>query len=227
MAKLIGSAFGNFRGRVGNLSARIRNDETIISARPSSFNISQSPAAIEGRGKFSVCSQIAKVVGKINELKKIWDKIRKPGLTVYNTVIQKNYQFVEPGRPTENNIITPDGFDLAVDSAVVSEESITVNLAPLKSQADFTDEDKDLLISVLLTGFDPVNENDNYYIIMPFIYTAVDFNPEDTLEAIVNLDWFTRNKLARYNRKVLLVCAATKDDEGNLVKHSATYGREY
>ncbi len=226
MAKLEGSAFGNFSGRVGNLSARIKNGETIISARPKEFNVSQSPGAVKGRNRFSVCSRIAKTVSDIDDLNKIWDKIREAGLTVYNTVIQRNYQFADPGKPTAENIITPGGFDLAVDSMAVTEERITVNLAPLRSKTDFNDDEKELIIFMIITGFDPVDENDNYYIVMPFTYTEADFDPDDKLEALVNFDRFTRNKLAGYNGKVLLVCTATKDDEGNLVKYSATYGRE-
>ena len=128
--------------------------------------------------------------------------------------------------PTAEIIITPGGFDFAVDSMAVTEERITVNLAPLRSKTDFNDDEKELIIFMIITGFDPVDENDNYYIVMPFIYTEADFDPDDKLEAFVNFDRFTRNKLAGYNGKVLLVCTATKDDEGNLVKYSATYGRE-
>ena len=39
MARIKGSALGNLSGRLGNLSARTRNGETILGARPSSFNV--------------------------------------------------------------------------------------------------------------------------------------------------------------------------------------------
>ena len=226
MARLEGSAFGNLSGRVGNLSARIKNGETIVSARPKEFNVSQSPGAIKGRNRFSVCSRIAKTVSDIDDLNKIWDTIREAGLTVYNTVIQRNYQFADPQKPTAENIITPGGFDLAIDSIAVSEERIAVNLAPLKGNADFNDDEKELIIFMILTGYDPVDENDNYYIVMPFTYTEADFDPDDKLEAVVNFDRFTRCKLAGYNGKVVLVCTVTKDEKGNVVRYSATYGRE-
>jgi len=52
MARLSGSVLGNLSGKLGNLAARTKNGETILSARPSSFNVSQAPATVTGN--FSV-----------------------------------------------------------------------------------------------------------------------------------------------------------------------------
>ena len=226
MARLKGSVLGNLSGRLGNLSARTNNGETILAARPSSFNVSQSPAVVAVRKKFSVCSQIGKVVDDIDDLKKIWGKVKPSGISVYNTVIQKNFQYSDTQRPTAQNIITPSGFNLAVTSALIGADTVTVDLPALNTQANFTAEDKDLSISMILIGFDPVDENDAYYKIMPFNYTEADYDPTQTLEAVVNLDQFSKSELARYNQKVLLVGAVTKDADANIVKYSATYGNE-
>ena len=226
MARLKGSVLGNLSGRLGNLSARTNNGETILAARPSSFNVSQSPAVVAVRQKFSVCSQIGKVVDDIDDLKKIWNKVKPSGISVYNTVIQKNFQYSDTQRPTAQNIITPGGFNLAVTSALIGADTVTVDLPALNTQANFTADDKDLSISMILIGFDPVDENDAYYKIMPFNYTEANYDPSQTLEAVVNLDQFSQSELARYNQKVLLVGAVTKDADANIVKYSATYGNE-
>ncbi len=226
MARLKGSILGNLSGRLGNLSARTRNGETYLGARPSSFNVSNAPAVVEVRKKFLVSSQLAKVVGKIDDLKKIWDKVKPVGTSVYNTVIQKNFEYSDIQRPTAQNIITPGGFNLGVTSALIGADTITVDLPALNTQANFTAADKDLSISMILIGFDPVDENDAYYKIMPFNYTETDYDPAQTLEAVVNLDQFSKSELARYNQKVLLVGAVTKDAAANIIKYSATYGNE-
>ena len=226
MARLKGSILGNLSGRLGNLSARTRNGQTYLGARPSSFNISNAPAVVEVRKKFSVSSQIAKVVGKVDDLKKIWDKVRSAGTSAYNTVIQQNFEYSDTQRPTAQNIITPGGFNLGVTSALVGADTITIDLPALNTQANFTTADKDLSISMLLVGYDPVDANDAYYKIMPFNYTESDYDPAQTLEAVVNLDQFSKSELARYNSKVLLVGAVTKDADGNIIKYSATFGNE-
>ena len=61
---------------------------------------------------------------------------------------------------------------------------------------------------------------------MPFNYTETDYDPAQTLEAVVNLDQFSKSELARYTKKVLLVGAVTKDAAANIIKYSATYGNE-
>jgi hypothetical protein len=38
MAQTVGGTLGNFKGRLGKVSARVVNGETIFSACPSSFN---------------------------------------------------------------------------------------------------------------------------------------------------------------------------------------------
>ncbi len=226
MARLKGSVLGNLSGRLGNLSARTNNGETILAARPSSFNASQSPVVVAVRKKFSVSAQIAKVVDNIDDLKKIWDKVKPAGISVYNALIQKNFQYSDTQRPTAQNIITPGGFNLGVTSALIGADTVTVDLPALNAQANFTAADKDLSISMLLIGFDPVDENDAYYKIMPFNYTEADYDPAQTLEAVVNLDQFSKSELARYNQKLLLVGAVTKDADANIIKYSATYGNE-
>ncbi len=112
MARLKGSVLGNLSARLGNLSARTNNGETILAARPSSFNVSQSPAVVAVRKKFSVCSQIGKVVDDIDDLKKIWNKVKPAGISVYNTVIQKNFQYSDTERPTAGFIITSAQFSI-------------------------------------------------------------------------------------------------------------------
>ena len=226
MARVKGSVLGNLSGRLGNLSARTRNGETILGARPSSFNVSNSPAVVAVRKKFSVSIQLSKVIDNIDDLKKIWDKVKQPGLSAFNTLVQKNFEYSDTQRPTAQNIITPGGFNLGVTSALIGADTVTVDLPALNTQANFTAADKDLSISMILVGFDPVDENDAYYKIMPFNYTETDYDPAQTLEAVVNLDQFSQSELARYNQKVLLVGAVTKDADAKIIKYSATYGNE-
>jgi hypothetical protein len=226
MARLSGSVLGNLSGKLGNLAARTKNGGTILSARPSSFNASQNPTVVAIRQKFSVSAQVAKVVNGIDDLNKIWDKVCLPGTSVYNTVLQKNFPYSDVQRPSIQNIITPGGFNLAVTSALLGADNITINLPALNGQANFSADEKDLSISMLLIEFDPVNADDNYYKIISFSHTEANYNPANVLQFVVNLDQFQQNELARYNSKDFLISVATKDANAKIIQYSATNGVE-
>ncbi|MFZ0456070.1 MAG: hypothetical protein WCE54_23655 [Ignavibacteriaceae bacterium] len=227
MARLSGSVLGNLSGKLGNLAARTKNGETILSARPSSFNASQNPTVVAIRQKFSVSVQIAKVVNGIDDLQTIWNKVRLPGNSVYNTIVQKNFPYSDVQRPTVQNIITPGGFNLVTSFSGVAADSIAIDLAALNTQANFSADEKDLSLSILLVGYDPANADDDYYKIWPFNYTNQDYVPANTLEVVVDLDQFHQTELARYTKKVLLVSAATKDANGKIIQYSSTFSNEF
>lgn len=227
MARLSGSVLGNLSGKLGNLAARTKNGATILSARPSSFNASQNPTVVAIRQKFSVSVQIAKVVNGIDDLQTIWSKVRLPGNSVYNTIVQKNFPYSDVQRPTVQNIITPGGFNLITSFSGVAADSIAIDLAALNTQANFSADEKDLSLSILLVGYDPANADDDYYKIWPFNYTNQDYVPANTLEVVVDLDQFHQTELARYTKKVLLVSAATKDANGKIIQYSSTFSNEF
>jgi len=62
MAILSGNVIGNLSGKLGNLAARTVYGQTIMSARPSSFNVSYSDAIVAARQKFAVAGAFAKAV---------------------------------------------------------------------------------------------------------------------------------------------------------------------
>ena len=227
MARLSGSVLGNLSGKLGNLAARTKNGETILSARPSSFNASQNPTVVAIRQKFSVSVQIAKVVNGIDDLQTIWNKVRLPGNSVYNTIVQKNFPYSDVQRPTVQNIITPGGFNLVTSFSGVAADSIALDLSALNTQANFSADEKDLSLSILLVGYEPVNADDDYYKIWPFNFTNQNYVPANTLEVVVDLDQFHQTELARYTKKVLLVSAATKDANGKIIQYSSTFSSEF
>ena len=69
MAILNGNVIGNMRGRLGNLSARTVDGKTIMSARPSSFNVNYDPAVVENRQKFAVTANLSKNILSLSNLK--------------------------------------------------------------------------------------------------------------------------------------------------------------
>ena len=95
MARINGSVLGNLSGRLGNLSARTVQGETILGARPSNVNVSQSAAAVSVRNKFAVTTSFAKAVRSVADLSAIWEKAKAPKLSAHNTIFRQNFGYSE------------------------------------------------------------------------------------------------------------------------------------
>lgn len=163
MARVSGNVIGNFKGKLGNLSARIVDGDTILSARPSSFIVSQTQGSIEARQKFAVTANFANNVLEIPILETIWQAVKLAGMTVFNTVFKKNYDYVDLTQPTDENIITPSGFALPVTSVTLDSNSLALELGALNTTAVITPEEANITIAAMVAYFSPINPDDEEF----------------------------------------------------------------
>ncbi|MHB8872004.1 MAG: hypothetical protein ACYC5G_06140, partial [Candidatus Doudnabacteria bacterium] len=112
MAIVNGNVIGNLSGKLGNLSARTVDGRTVLAARPSSFNASQDPAVLQVRQKFSVTAKFASAILALTSLVSIWKKVRNVASSVFNEIFQSNFAYSSIEKPTEQNILAPEGFPL-------------------------------------------------------------------------------------------------------------------
>jgi len=128
MAIVNGNVIGNLSGKLGNLSARTVDGRTVLAARPSSFNASQDPAALEVRKKFSVTAKFASAILALTSLTSIWKKVKNVSSSVFNEIFQSNFGYSSTDKPTEQNIIVPVGFPLQIETAAVAADKVTASL---------------------------------------------------------------------------------------------------
>ena len=100
MAILSGNVIGNLRGRLGNLSARTVEGRTIMSARPSSFNVNYGPAVLDVRHKFAVTVDLAQSILSLDTLSAIWKTVKGKGMSVFNTIFKSNFSYSGADKPT-------------------------------------------------------------------------------------------------------------------------------
>ena len=224
MARINGSVLGNLSGRLGNLSARTVQGETSLGARPSNVNVSQSAAAVSVRNKFAVTTSFAKAVRSVADLSAIWEKAKAPKLSAHNTIFRQNFGYSATDRPTDQNIITPGGFQLDVTNSAVAADSISIDLGALDAFADFTPEEVDLAAHVILCAYDPVDPEDDFYKLLPFSHTENNYDPSAVLNIALPMSNFQQNEVSRYNSTMILVAVASKDADGNIIQYSETYG---
>jgi hypothetical protein len=62
MARALNGLFGKITGKIGDFTVRNVKGKTVVSARPSHYNVSNSLKSIESRGKFTVTVAFSKVV---------------------------------------------------------------------------------------------------------------------------------------------------------------------
>jgi len=226
MARLTGSVLGNLRGKLGNLSARTVEGKTILSARPSSFNVSQTPESIEARKRFGITGNFSKFLMENPDLVSIWTKEKFPGMSVFNTIFKSNYPYTSPDRPTEDNIITPGGFGLPVTSATLASDNLTLELGALDSVAIFSPEEVDLTIAAVVVYHNPINPEDNPYRVIKLSKAESGFDFSAVYNGTLPLDVVQQSIAAKYQNSILYLAVASKSAEGNVVQYSATFTQQ-
>ena len=222
MAILNGNVIGNMRGRLGNLSARTVDGKTIMSARPSSFNVNYDPAVTEVRQKFSVTVALAKAILSLVTLAAIWKTVKESGMTVFNTIFKSNFAYSSVDKPTENNIITPGGFSLPVDTAAVALDKVTASILALNTESVFTPEEVNLSANAVVCFHTPTNPDDAPYQIISLSKEVENFNYTQAYD--LQLDFDAKQKIiaAKYTKSILFLIVASKTADGKVVQYSST-----
>lgn len=223
MAIVNGNVLGNLSGKLGNLSARTVEGKTILAARPSSFNVSYDPAVVEVRQKFAVTAKLAKNISALSTLEEIWKSAKENGISVFNTIFKQNFQFSDTDKPTVDNIITPGGFALDVQTPVVGANSITADISALNTASVFTPEEVDLTISALVCFYNPTNPDDPEYQLINLSKDEAGFDFTTTYSLSMALNVLQQAIAAKYQNSILYLSVASKNADGKVVQYSATY----
>jgi hypothetical protein len=223
MAVVSGNVIGNLSGKLGNLSARTVNGQTILAARPSSFNTSQDPAVVETRQKFSVTATFSKGVLSLSALEEIWKKVKASGMSVFNTVFRGNFAFSSTETPTVNNIITPDGFALPLTTVVTEADKFSAVIPALNTHSVFTPEEVGLSVNSLIVYHDPKNADDAPFQVIAFNEEMSNYNFAQSTNLEVDFNVNQVAVAAKYNKSILYIAVASKDAAGKIIQHSSTF----
>lgn len=223
MAIVNGNVIGNLSGKLGNLSARTVDGRTVLAARPSSFNASQDPAVISVRQKFSVTAKLASAILALSSLVAIWKKVKNVSSTVFNEIFQTNFGYSSADKPTEQNIISPDGFPLDISTSVVEADKITASIPALDTASVFSPEEVSLSANALVCFYDPLSETDDPYRIISLSKEVESYNFTQAYN--LQIDFNVNQKLvaAKYQHSILYIAVITKTAEGKVVQNSSTF----
>lgn len=225
MALVSGNVIGNLSGKLGNLSARTVNGQTILAARPSSFNASQEPASLEVRSKFAVTANFAKNVLTLPSLEEIWKKAKESGISVFNAIFKSNFTYSSTEKPTEQNIITPGGFALPATASSVDSDKITASISALNTTAIFGADEVALSANALVVFSNPTNPTDTAFQVVALSKEVSNFNFTQNYSLQIDFNIVQTNIAAKYQDSTLLLAVATKDAAGKVIQYSSTYSK--
>jgi len=223
MAIVNGNVIGTLSGKLGNLSARTVDGRTVLAARPSSFNASQEPAVLTVRQKFSVTAKFASAILALTSLVSIWKKVRNVASSVFNEVFQSNFAYSSIEKPTEQNIIAPEGFPLQIAVAAVAADKITATIPILNTASVFGADEVNLSANAIVCYHDPANAEDEPFKIISLSKEVAAHNFAQTYDLEIDLNATQKNTAAKYQHSILYVCVVTKTAEGKVVQNSSTF----
>ncbi len=223
MAILNGNVIGNLSGKLGNLSARTVNGQTILAARPSSFNTNYDPAVLEVRQKFAVTAKFASAIIALSSLLSVWKKVKEVTNSVFNEVFHANFRFASVDKPTDQNILAPVGFPLQITTAAVEADKITATIPILNESSVFTPEEVILSANALVCYYDATSENDDPFKIISLSKEVSGYNFGATYNLQLDYNIIQENTAAKYQHSILYICVVTKNADGKIVQNSSTF----
>jgi len=158
-------------------------------------------------------------------LKSIWDSVKSPKITVFNAIFKNNFQHSSVDRPTDQNLLTPDGFTLPVSSAVVGANDLTVELTALNEVAVIKGFEEDVSFAAMIINHNPISEEDEPFSIITLSQDVDSFDFANPYTLTMDLHSSESAEIAKYQDNILLIAAATKDDYDKVVQYSKTFAQ--
>lgn len=227
MAILTGSVIGQFRGKLGDLAARIIGGRTILARRPTSFKVNNSATMVEIRKKFLVAVRFVQGMLTLEPLAEVWQKVKTTGMSVYNYGVKQNYPQASADKPSVDNLLTPnDGFALNVTAADVAEDAVTLQIAPLDEVMIHTVEEREYTPNLVICYYNPVNPDDAPYAVVPVKAEKMMLDSANPIVLNVPLNVVQQAAGAKYQKSILYLALTTHNVDGKVIQYSATYAKD-
>jgi hypothetical protein len=220
MARQVGGSIGLFKGRLGKVSARIINGETILSARPENFKESKNPKHAEVKLKFAVTSTFTSGVLELPGLYQIWKLNKIPGLSEFNMIFSRNFRFSSDKAPTIQNIITPDGFNSPFTSAEITAGVLKADLMALNTVTTISKTEVNLSVNAVISCSDPHEESDPFFKIASVSKEITNFNFSEACKIEMNLALDAVSTVGQYKQKIIYLAVAAKSAYNEIVNNS-------
>lgn len=217
MARLEKRVLGEIRGRVGDVVIKLRNGKQYIASRPSKYTMSKASHEVDKRNRFKVNGLFAKTIKESKLLYNIWDKQKAPAASAYNKICMVNLKLCNTNRPSAQNLITPGGFNLPVETFSYLPDKIEAEFNPF----DLLPGEKRVIFILLICFYEPVMNEASYFAIK-----RIDNYDLDEFKLTFNFNTAEKQFASAYKNRLAFLAAVTQDDTGNILRWSETVSRE-
>ena len=217
MATLKGNIFGHLSGKIGPMVIKSRDGKSYAASMPSKYTASQKPEEVAKRNRFSVNSQIAKVLKESELLFKVWGKANVPANNAHNKISKVNFRLCGTDRPTSANMITPDGFVLPVINTEVLPDGINIEHAHI----DLKGKERKASYVMFVSFYNPVKKGDKF-----FELKRISEYEEEGEKVRFKFNVMEKQLAGRYKNKTVFFAAVVQDGKENIVRYSNSYGKD-
>ena len=226
MARLLTQILGVMSGSVGDIVFRRRGGRSYVCAHPSGYTVRTDAATVARKKRFKTAVEIAKNINSMAILKAIWPTDPSKVVSKFQKMVSVNYKLVNGDDLTGQPTLTPTlGFEMT--TPVVQLNATTVHFTAGQLGVDLgidTSIEKYFSIAGIIVMNTPTDQLSQDINVLRFHTGQQNLNLITDINVSIPLSGIDQQYLSKYTVKRAFFALLTLDDNGNVVKYSATYG---
>ncbi|MDR3609134.1 MAG: hypothetical protein P4L27_01060 [Ignavibacteriaceae bacterium] len=231
MGSLTKAVLGLVRGKVGNVSFRVRNNVTYAYSIPEKVNVSQTEGAKKARSKFTPLSRFASFIKSIPDLKYFWAKANIKASSAYHKITKYNYPFFLYNRPAIENEIVPRWANSSGMNPIRTSylDKTGIRMEARYEQGWFVQLEEETFIYalVVISFYNPVKGKSQYFVFNKLEEDNFEIKTEEQFEIKIPFTEGALNNYYLYRNSIIYVTFITRDASGNPVRYSENYKHEF
>jgi hypothetical protein len=226
MARLLTQILGVMSGSVGDIVFHRRGGKSYVSAKPSGYTPRLDAASVARKKQFKTAVEIAKNINDLPILKAVWPVDSTKQLSKFQKMVSVNYKLVSGEDLTGQPTLTPDfGFEMTTPAVALTADSVTFSAGQLGVNLGInTSIEKFYSVAGILVMKNPTDLLSKDITVIKLITNQANLDLITDISVTIPLSGIDQQFLAKYTVKRAFLAFLTLDDNGNVVKHSATYG---
>jgi hypothetical protein len=226
MARLLTQILGVMSGSVGDIVFRRRGGRSYVCAHPSGYTSRTDAATVNRKKQFKLAVEISKNINDIPLLKAVWPNDPSKLVSRFQKMVSVNYKLVNGtdlvGQPT----LTPDlGFEMTTPLVALTANSVHFTAGQLGVNIGIdTSIEKYCCVAGIIVMKNPLDQLSKDITVLKFKTIQANLDLITEIDVSIPLSGIDQQYLSKYTDKRAFFAFLTLNDDGQVVKHSATYG---
>ncbi len=225
MARLSKQVLGRVSGKVGDVQFRQRNGKNIVGINPDSFIPGNDEASKERRSRFATTVKFSKAVYSLSELKGFWKQDTPEGLSAFNYVFRKNYNYAQPDSITPKALLVPEyGFAVSTVSVTIASTEIALELNAIGHDNNIDNlVELNCLLSMVIYLSNPTDVNLDPYAFIHFSSASTPLDLDTNLIFSITPDSSIQQLISSYQDTFGYFSLITLGNNNEAVHYSSTF----